>query len=134
MIPLQENLVVEPIRIPVWTWLVVAVALLAVYAIAVENGALLAKNATVRRQDAMRAIRSKPGQFDLIMLDPPYKVPQADLDRLLGEIAGGGVAAAGARVVLTRASKGYMPVIPLHWRLERTLTYGDAVVLVYQTP
>ena len=47
MIPLQENLAVEPIRIPVWTWLVVAVALLAVYAIAVENGALLAKNATV---------------------------------------------------------------------------------------
>ena len=94
----------------------------------------LAKNATVRRQDALRVIRSKPGQFDLVVLDPPYKWPQADLDLLLGAIAGQGVAAAGAQVVLTRASKGYMPVIPLHWRHERTLTYGDAIVLVYQTP
>jgi 16S rRNA (guanine966-N2)-methyltransferase len=94
----------------------------------------LEKNSTVRRQDALRAIRSKPGQFDLIVLDPPYRWPPSDTDALLEGIAHHGVGADGANVVLTRGSKGYMPVIPLHWRLERTLIYGDAVVLVYQTP
>jgi uncharacterized membrane protein YobD (UPF0266 family) len=31
--------------VPVWTWLVVALALLAVYAVTMENGAVLAKSA-----------------------------------------------------------------------------------------
>jgi hypothetical protein len=47
VIQLQENLAVEPIRVPVWTWLVVAVALLTVYAVAMENGAVLARSSTV---------------------------------------------------------------------------------------
>ena len=96
--------------------------------------ARLAKLGTVRRQDVSRALRSILGQFDLILADPPYRLPGAEVDALLGEIAGQGVAAAGSTVVLTRPARGYMPVIPLHWVLERRLPYGDAVVLVYQTP
>jgi 16S rRNA (guanine966-N2)-methyltransferase len=96
--------------------------------------ARLLTRGTVRRQGALRALRSNLGQFDLILADPPYLLAPADLDALIQEIAGQSVSAAGARIVLTRPAKGYTPVIPLDWLLERRLSYGDAVVLVLQTP
>lgn len=46
MIRLQQEQALEPIRVPVWTWLVVVAALLAVYAVTMENGAVLAKGAS----------------------------------------------------------------------------------------
>ncbi|MEN3314327.1 MAG: hypothetical protein V7605_561 [Acidimicrobiaceae bacterium] len=36
-----------PRRVPVWSWLVVALALVAVYALTLENGATLSSGATV---------------------------------------------------------------------------------------
>lgn len=46
MIPLeQEHAIVQPIAVPLWTWLVVAVALFAVWALTMENGAVLARSA-----------------------------------------------------------------------------------------
>ena len=94
----------------------------------------LAKKGTVRRLDALRAIRQKPGQFDLILIDPPYRLPERLLTDLLSEVAGQGVAAPGSRAVLTRSRRSYMPVVPVDWQLERRLSYGDAVVLVFRTP
>jgi 16S rRNA (guanine966-N2)-methyltransferase len=88
----------------------------------------------VRRQDALRALRSRPGEFDLVVVDAPYKLPGPELDAVLGEIAGQGGAAAQALVVLSRPPKGYMPVIPVHWHLERQLSYGDVVLFLYRTP
>jgi 16S rRNA (guanine966-N2)-methyltransferase len=96
--------------------------------------ARLSKQGVVRRQDALRALRSNLGQFDLILADPPYRLAPEELDALIQEMAGQGVAAAGARIALTRPAQGYTPVIPLNWLLERRLSYGDAVVLVLQTP
>lgn len=45
MIPLEERVAVERVHVPVWAWAVVAVALLALYALAMENGGLLAARA-----------------------------------------------------------------------------------------
>lgn len=45
MIHLDENVALEPIRIPAWTWLLVAFLVLAVYAVTIENGALLSQHA-----------------------------------------------------------------------------------------
>jgi hypothetical protein len=46
VIPLeQEHAIVQPIAVPLWTWLVVAVALFAVWALTMENGAVLARSA-----------------------------------------------------------------------------------------
>jgi 16S rRNA (guanine966-N2)-methyltransferase len=92
---------------------------------------LLAK-ATVRRQEARSALRSKLGQFDLVLLDPPYLVAPAELDAVLAGLAGG-VAAPGALVAMTRSTQSYRPVIPVNWLVERQLTYGDSVVLVLRT-
>jgi 16S rRNA (guanine966-N2)-methyltransferase len=88
----------------------------------------------VRRQDVRRTLRSKPGQFDLILVDPPYEIPPEELDEAIRLLADEGVAAPGARVVLTRSVRSYTPVIPLDWLLERRLSYGDTVVLVFAVP
>ena len=46
MIPLHENnIALQPIRVPKWTWLVVAFMVFAIYAVTIENGAVLANNA-----------------------------------------------------------------------------------------
>jgi 16S rRNA (guanine966-N2)-methyltransferase len=94
----------------------------------------LGEQGTVRRQDVLRALRQGIGSFDLVILDPPYRTPRAYLDAVLDEIAGQGVAGAGAVVVLTRSERSYTPVIPVNWQLERRLSYGDSAVLVFQTP
>jgi 16S rRNA (guanine966-N2)-methyltransferase len=96
--------------------------------------ARLAGRAEVKRQDALLALRSGIGGFELVILDPPYRLPGERLDAILGEIAGQGVAAAGAIVVLTRQTRSYMPVIPVDWAPVRRLAYGDAIVLLFQTP
>lgn len=96
--------------------------------------ARVAARAEVRRADALRALRHQPGEFDLVLLDPPYRVPGHLLDAVVAEIAGQGVAAPGGRVILTRPDGGYTPVIPLHWLPERRLAYGDMAILVFATP
>ncbi len=94
----------------------------------------LAEHALVRRQDVLRALRQGIGSFDLVILDPPYRVSAAYLDAVLAEIAGQGAAATGGIVALTRSEGSYMPVIPVNWALERRLSYGDSAVLLFQTP
>jgi len=94
----------------------------------------LASRGTVRRVDVRKALRQQLGQFDLILVDPPYRLPPAELDAVMAELAGQGVVAGGGRVVLTREKGSYTPVIPLHWPEVKRLSYGDSVVLVFQTP
>jgi 16S rRNA G966 N2-methylase RsmD len=67
-----------------------------------------------------------------VFVDPPYRLPIGSLEGLLRELAGQGVVAPGGSVVLSRETKSHMPVIPLNWRIERRLTYGDAIILVFQ--
>ena len=94
----------------------------------------LASKGSVRRMDVRRVLRQKPGRFELILIDPPYRLPATELDEVLAELAGQGVVAGGGRVVLTRKMESYTPVIPLHWLELKRLSYGDSVVLVFQTP
>ena len=46
MNPLEETLELEQVRVPVWAWLVVALAVLALYALTMENGAALKAGAS----------------------------------------------------------------------------------------
>jgi 16S rRNA (guanine966-N2)-methyltransferase len=93
----------------------------------------LARRGEVRRMDALRAVLLKPGQFDLVFLDPPYRIEPRALQAVLAAIRATGTAAPEGRVVLTRSSKSYSPVIPLDWLVERRLSYGDAVLVVFLT-
>lgn len=94
----------------------------------------LVRQGKARRADALRAVRDRPGPFDLVVLDPPYRLEEAYLEALLGEIAGHGVVSPGGRVVLSRSTRTYMPVIPVNWQLERRLSYGDSIVLIFRIP
>ncbi len=92
--------------------------------------AKLTARGTVRRDDVRRVLRQKIGQFDLVFLDPPYATSAAELGALLDESAGHGVVALDGTVVVTRAKRNDTLVIPLHWRAERRLSYGDSLVFV----
>ena len=93
----------------------------------------LTRSARVLRRDAARALSGHIGRFGLILIDPPYDEPVPRVERLLGEIAGRGLARPDCRVVLTRRSESYTPVIPVNWQPDRQLSYGDSVVLVFKT-
>ena len=82
------------------------------------------------RGHARRALRQNIGQFDLVFADPPYATPADEIEALLREIAGQGALSPGARIILTRARRNDTIVIPVQWREERRLSYGDSVVLV----
>jgi 16S rRNA (guanine966-N2)-methyltransferase len=88
----------------------------------------------VRRGDARRCLGRVGGPFGLVLLDPPYAMEGRPLERLIDELAGQGLVEPGGRLVLTRPKRGYTPVIPLHLSLERRLSYGDTVVLVFRVP
>ena len=42
---LEDHVLLEPIRVPLWAWMIAAVALFTIYAVTLENGALLASGA-----------------------------------------------------------------------------------------
>ena len=91
----------------------------------------LADRATILRMDAMKAVQSDLGEFDVVFLDPPYAIPDAQVAGVLQEIATRRVVSKGGLVVVTRPIKSSIPVIPVDWWPDRRLSYGDAVVLVY---
>ncbi len=93
-----------------------------------ERGAVIASAVTafVTRHDR------SAGPFDLVVADPPYEAPEAEVDAVLAELGSGWLPVHGWTVVLTRPVRGSMPVIPVHWHVARRLEYGDTLVLVYR--
>ena len=74
--------------------------------------------------------RRRPGRrFDLVLADPPYDADVAAVEGVLEGLSDGWVQAGGA-VALTRGSRSFTPVIPVHWLVARRLEYGDTAVLI----
>jgi 16S rRNA (guanine(966)-N(2))-methyltransferase RsmD len=73
--------------------------------------------------------RDRHRRFDLVLADPPYDLDAKEVQGVLQGLADGWVAATGA-IVLTRGSRSFTPVIPVHWLLARRLEYGDTAVLI----
>lgn len=97
----------------------------------------LEERATVRRADALRTVgpaAREEGPFDLVLVDPPYRLPARSLRALLEALARPGVVRPGGTVVLSRPRKASTPVIPVHWALARELSYGDSAVYVLRVP
>lgn len=61
----------------------------------------------------------------LLMADPPYDVPAAELSRLLGRLAGQGWIAEGARVVVERPTRDVGVPMPEAWVTGSRRTFGD---------
>ena len=93
---------------------------------------LLAERAEVVASEVSAFVsrRREPGRrFDLVLADPPYDADVATVDGVLEGLSDGWVQAGGA-VVLTRGSRSFTPVIPVHWLVARRLEYGDTAVLI----
>jgi len=70
--------------------------------------------------------------FDLALLDPPYDMPPADVEAVLGRLVDGAWIASDATLVVERAAGS----APLHWPTGWGSTwercYGDTLVLFAQ--
>ena len=80
------------------------------------------------RHDALRWLERAPTQFDLILADPPYDLPDA-MANTLAAIARGSVLTEGGTVVYEMRSKGD-PVVSDEWSVSRDKKYGKTRVLI----
>ncbi len=67
--------------------------------------------------------------FDLILMDPPYALP--DLDRLLGEIASSALVGEGTALLVEHASRRALPPELGRLRLARQREHGDTAFSIY---
>ncbi|HEX4704189.1 MAG TPA: 16S rRNA (guanine(966)-N(2))-methyltransferase RsmD [Pseudonocardiaceae bacterium] len=71
-------------------------------------------------------LSNAPGQpFDVILADPPYRMPDADLAVVLARVATGGWLAEHGVLVLERAARDGEPTVPAGLSMIRTRRYGD---------
>lgn len=94
----------------------------------------LADHARIVRSDALHFViraSASEGPWDLVLADPPYEIPAAQVERVLAALAAGALAE-GWTVALTRPKKSATHVIPLDWQVARRLEYGDSLVILYR--
>jgi len=80
----------------------------------------------VHRSSVDAYLRAAPGPFDLVFLDPPYDVAEAELTASLGLLVR--ALASGATVVIERARRSPEPRLPEGLAHARTKRYGDTVL------
>jgi 16S rRNA (guanine966-N2)-methyltransferase len=88
--------------------------------------------ATFVRSPVATFLRAQPrwGRFDLVLLDPPYDAPAADVARVLEQLAPSIWLAEGATVVLERPRGGEPVALPEGWGIEKERAYGDTLLVV----
>jgi 16S rRNA (guanine966-N2)-methyltransferase len=67
------------------------------------------------------------GPFALLFCDPPYRIDQSAVARVLGSLGAGGAVADGAALAWEHAAGGTVPE-PQGFAQERTYRYGDTAV------
>ncbi|HEX6208918.1 MAG TPA: RsmD family RNA methyltransferase [Actinomycetota bacterium] len=83
----------------------------------------------VVRSDALRFL-SGPGEFDLVLLDPPWRHPEADVRDVLETLEPH--LASGATVAITRPRRASTDVIPVNLQVVKHLDYGETRILVLE--
>ena len=91
----------------------------------------LAGGASVVASEVQRFLGRTPRAFDVVLLDPPYATPGAQLWQALDLLKEGWLAP-GATICLTRPRRDYTDVIPVNWQVARRLEYGDTLVILYR--
>lgn len=88
-------------------------------------------SSSVVRKPVLEYLGGKPSKAGTAFLDPPYDSRPLELDEALSKL-GSGWLEPGWTVVLTRPTGGYMPVVPVDWRVARRLVYGDTLIVLYR--
>jgi len=79
-----------------------------------------------RAERAVAGELPKEAPFDLVLLDPPYAVPDAEVVTILTALADGGWLAPDAVAVLERSARDADFPWPAGYEATRTKTYGEA--------
>ena len=106
-------------------------------AICKENMALVdaglrksgAESSIILRQESVERFLKTASQADLILIDPPYELPNPEVSKLLEQIQ----RAPRALIVLERSSKNKEPEISKNYSRLREVSYGDTVVYFLTT-
>ena len=92
----------------------------------------MTSRAEIHKNEASRAIKllEKRGmKFELVFLDPPYKMKEAD--KLMREMAERGLLAPGAVIVVEHDARHAYSDTDRGFRLRRQALYGDTAVTIY---
>jgi 16S rRNA (guanine966-N2)-methyltransferase len=91
-----------------------------------KNIASLGVTAEVRRGPVASVLAGGAQRsVDVVFADPPYDLPAADIEQMLGALVTGGWAAAGTVVVVERGMSGPELDWPDGWRAWPSRRYGD---------
>lgn len=93
-----------------------------------ENAAAAGLRVEVNSGSVDAALRSAPGQFDLVLVDPPYDVPGASVDRILDLLVSGGALLDRALVVVERSSRTDAPSWPENFGDVWERRYGETTL------
>lgn len=89
--------------------------------------------AEIYRNDAERALKALAKReltFDLVFLDPPYKL--TTMDELMGELAAKGMLEEAAVIVVEHDSSVRYPEAMEHFDQIKYAKYGDTAVSIYK--
>lgn len=94
--------------------------------IAQNISALGVTGASVRRGTVAAVLAAGAAvPVDLVLADPPYDVPAAEVEAMLGALLHGGWVAPGAVIVVERGAKDAALTWPPGWQPLRERRYGD---------
>ena len=89
----------------------------------------LADRVTVRRDRVDRVLAAPPAEpYDLVFADPPYALPDAELDVILATLAGNSWLAPGAVLAVERSRRGAGPAWPAAVRAIKARRYGEGTL------
>ncbi len=89
----------------------------------------LAEQVTVRRDRVERVIATAPPEpYDLVFADPPYALPDAELDVILATLADKAWLSPDAVLVVERSSRGAGPAWPASIRPVKARRYGEGTL------
>lgn len=84
---------------------------------------------SVTTASALTHVERDGGVYDLVFADPPYDVPNGELERLLAALEPR--LAPHGLIVLERAARSGEPAAPERLELEQTRRYGDTAMVFY---
>lgn len=77
---------------------------------------------------AATLLRSPTAPYDVVFLDPPYPLPNTEVEAALGSLVTHGWLSPGALVVVERASRGEPPAWPGGLHAGRDKRYGETLL------
>lgn len=95
-----------------------------------ENLTRTGLEADVVRSDALRFLSRPSDGWDLVMLDPPWDLPEPDVGDILSSLEPH--VAPGATIALTRPRRSSTDVIPVNLQVVKHLDYGETRILVLE--